>query len=407
MLEPQHFSNESLLQDILEKFPEVVALDDLGVTEPFLVIGREVSTDAGSIDVLCIDGDGVLTVIETKLARNSQIRREVVGQVLEYVAQVSNWWAPKVIEEANKYFSKKNINKNLIEYLIESSDQTQEKGYQYFFEKINSNLRNGKIKIVIASDSIPETLRDTVSFINRYSSFDIFVMQVKSYVKDEMRIYAPTIYGLTQKIPTGTERASTQWDEENFFREISQLTQDKIDAIKDLYEFSKASEIKWGTGATYGSFHYVTELEGKKASIFVVNSTGTIEVYFGNLKNIEHKKLLSFRNELKRIKGLSFPEIEQAGGKFPKFNIDLLLNNESMSIFKSAVNELVEQLEAGKQIIGIKEKYDDNKFSGDIEVHFEKNPSKDVTLSEDDERILDKVWVDVAKAQKDKESEQN
>ncbi len=47
------------------------------------------ATKAGYIDVLCIDGDGVLTVIETKLARNSQIRREVVGQVLEYVAQLS------------------------------------------------------------------------------------------------------------------------------------------------------------------------------------------------------------------------------------------------------------------------------------------------------------------------------
>lgn len=29
-------------------------------------------------------GEGVLTVIETKLARNPQIRREVVGQILEY-----------------------------------------------------------------------------------------------------------------------------------------------------------------------------------------------------------------------------------------------------------------------------------------------------------------------------------
>ncbi len=70
-----------------------MALDDLGVSEPFVVIGREVATPAGYIDVLCIDGEGVLTVIETKLARNSQIRREVVGQVLEYVAQVSKWRA--------------------------------------------------------------------------------------------------------------------------------------------------------------------------------------------------------------------------------------------------------------------------------------------------------------------------
>ena len=67
VLEAQPFDNETLLQDILEKFPEVIALDDLGVSEPFIVIGREVATPAGSIDVLCIDGEGVLTVIETNL----------------------------------------------------------------------------------------------------------------------------------------------------------------------------------------------------------------------------------------------------------------------------------------------------------------------------------------------------
>ena len=43
VLDQKAFDNEKLLQDVVEKFPEVIALEDLGVQEPFIVIGREVA----------------------------------------------------------------------------------------------------------------------------------------------------------------------------------------------------------------------------------------------------------------------------------------------------------------------------------------------------------------------------
>ena len=135
-LEPLSFDNEKVLQDILESFPKVIALNDLGVAEPFLIIGREVATPAGYIDVLCIDGDGVLTVIETKLARNSQIRREVVGQVLEYVAQVSKWRAQEVIQVANQYLRLGNTNQNILDMLSETGDEARDNDPSSIYDKI-------------------------------------------------------------------------------------------------------------------------------------------------------------------------------------------------------------------------------------------------------------------------------
>ncbi len=343
ILEPQSFDNESILQDILEKFPEVTALDELGVSEPFLVIGREVATPAGYIDVLCIDGDGVLTVIETKLARNAQIRREVVGQVLEYVAQVSKWRAQEVVQVANQYFRscETNTNQSLIELLSETTDAAGNVDPSSIYDKIDDNLRKGKMKVVIASDSIPDTLRDTISFINSYSNFDIFVMQVKSYIKDNLQIFAPTIFGLTRKVSSGLERDKIQWDEERFFDALSHLSQDKVNAIKEIYEFSP--EIRWGTGKVHGSFSYLTELEGRKITIFSVFASGDISINFGNMTNIDHSKTMSFRNELNGIQGVNLPEEAVTGGKYPSFNIGLLSGNDSMSIFKSAVKTLTSQ----------------------------------------------------------------
>lgn len=205
------FDNESLLQDILEKFPEFVALEDLGVSEPFVVIGREVATPAGYIDVLCIDGEGVLTVIETKLARNPQIRREVVGQVLEYVAQLSKWKAQDVIQVANQYFQSSSDTggtggATLTDLLKSTSEPEEMLSPGDVYERIENNLRKGRIKVVIASDAIPETLKDTVNFINSFSNFDIYVLQVQLFKKDDLEIYAPAIFGFARK--AGGERQS-------------------------------------------------------------------------------------------------------------------------------------------------------------------------------------------------------
>ena len=55
----------------------------------------------GSIDLLLSDQDGILTILETKLADNPEITREVVGQVLEYAAHESlEWDVKRVLQEA-------------------------------------------------------------------------------------------------------------------------------------------------------------------------------------------------------------------------------------------------------------------------------------------------------------------
>ena len=405
MLEPQHFSNESLLQDILEKFPEVIALDELGVTEPFLVIGREVATPAGYIDVLCIDGGGVLTVIETKLARNSQIRREVVGQVLEYVAQVSKWNAKKVESVANQYLRSTNIKDDLIDRLGKPNDEIEGSSPSNIYDMIDDNLSKGRIKVVIASDSIPDILRDTVSFINSFSNFEIFVMQVKSYMQGDMQIYAPTVFGLTRRVPTGPEREKTQWDEESFFNATSHLSQDKIDAIRSIYEFSKTSGVKWGIGKVTATFSHMADVLGRRIAIFFVSSNGNLIVNFGNLRYIDIEKRTAFKNTLNRIPGVSFTDEAVIEDRYPKFSVSLLIRSENLAIFKSAVTGLVDSLETEMREPARLEKYDDNKFSGDINVHIERNPSKDITLSEDDERVLDKAWADVAKTHMKEEPE--
>lgn len=53
---------------------------------------REFHTGVGPSDVVVVDQDGSVTVVECKLASNVEIRRKIVGQVLDYAARV--WRMP-------------------------------------------------------------------------------------------------------------------------------------------------------------------------------------------------------------------------------------------------------------------------------------------------------------------------
>lgn len=52
---------------------------------------RELGTKAGRVDVLMLTASGVPTLVEVKLTRNSQSRREVLAQILDYISELTNY----------------------------------------------------------------------------------------------------------------------------------------------------------------------------------------------------------------------------------------------------------------------------------------------------------------------------
>ena len=73
--------NESWLQELLDNYPEILPVNEIEpVFWPLVPIGREVQTKAGPIDNLFISKEGYPVLVETKLWRNPQAKREVVAQ---------------------------------------------------------------------------------------------------------------------------------------------------------------------------------------------------------------------------------------------------------------------------------------------------------------------------------------
>jgi hypothetical protein len=82
--------DESWLQALIHDHPAILPVSDI---EPafgdLFPAAREVPCGHGFIDNLYLTPTGDIVVVETKLWRNSQMRREVVAQALDYVAALS------------------------------------------------------------------------------------------------------------------------------------------------------------------------------------------------------------------------------------------------------------------------------------------------------------------------------
>ena len=95
------YDSEDLLQSLIEKYPELLAGDQINPEEPvrWIMVKREAGVPGGeqqsdrwSIDHLLLDQNAVPTFVETKRSSDTRIRREVVGQMLDYAANAQRYW---------------------------------------------------------------------------------------------------------------------------------------------------------------------------------------------------------------------------------------------------------------------------------------------------------------------------
>ncbi|MEV0907300.1 hypothetical protein [Streptomyces hokutonensis] len=85
----------------------LTALDRNGQVLPRVLVAREMgvptSTDSAPaywLDHLFVDADGVPTLVEVKRATDTRIRREVVGQMLDYAANAARYWPAALLRRS-------------------------------------------------------------------------------------------------------------------------------------------------------------------------------------------------------------------------------------------------------------------------------------------------------------------
>lgn len=194
------YRNEAHLQDLLAANPGWIP----GVGDDALT-ARELSTIAGPIDVCAVGRDGSLTVVECKLSSNSEKRRMVLGQVLDYASGI--WMS------GFRSFVHGWSGHDLAATLGDEA-----------LAALEANIEANRIDLCLAVDVIDKDLRRLVEYLNSATRNDVHATALQlTYARHgEMEVLLPTTFGaeIAESKARAAGRVKDDWTVESFLASL-------------------------------------------------------------------------------------------------------------------------------------------------------------------------------------------
>jgi hypothetical protein len=195
------YNSEDLLQALLASYPALLAGNQIDPNAPrkWLFIEREASVPsiegAGgrwSADHLFLDQDAIPTIVEVKRSSDTRIRREVVGQMLDYAANADVYWPADRLRERFAKTHGEGADDKLSEFLDDQLTADQ------FWQLANKNLQDRNIRLLFVADEIPPELQRIVEFLNeQMDQTEVLAIEIKQFVGRGQTGLVPRVIGRT------------------------------------------------------------------------------------------------------------------------------------------------------------------------------------------------------------------
>ncbi|MCB9106973.1 MAG: hypothetical protein H6633_22410 [Anaerolineales bacterium] len=336
------YETEALLQRFLAQYPDLLAGKQMNPEAPrkWLLISREMAVPLGendpawaSVDHLFLDQDAVPTLVEVKRSSDTRIRREVIGQMIDYAANAVVYWPiEKIIARFEATCQERNIDpaEQLIQLL--GPDHDAEK----FWQSVKTNLQAGRVRMVFVADEIPVPLRRAVEFLNeQMDPAEVLAVEIKQYVGRGLKTLVPRVIGQTSEAQQRktVQRTRNKWDEPSFFEDLEQRQGPvEVAAARKVLAWAKERELRigWGEGKQTGSFVPVLDHNGQGHQLFAIFTNGGFEVYFQWYQSKPPFDAEEKRRELltkfNAVEGINFPP--DAITRRPSFPLKLFENEQ-------------------------------------------------------------------------------
>jgi hypothetical protein len=328
------------LQNLLIESPFLIPIDEIreGVSPLVFAVGEFGLPGSGNTDVLAFSADGDIAIVECKLAANSESRRKVIGQILEYASYLWGMGYQEVDIRVQRL-----RDKNLSDLIKEAV--AGEWNEASFKEGVTQSLANGTFTLVIVVDEINEELGRIIRYINEFSksAFSLHALEVRRFQAGGVEILVPQLHGLSAK-PPSSKGEKKKWTKDEICKVLSEKNAkpDIVAIVEDLYEWSenRADRIWLGTGVETGSFTFHYLREGKTISVFTVFTNGKLSLNYGWLSQHLSKEVLEqFHQRISVIP--TFEHIRADFSKWPTIKIaDGFKSAEEIQKFKQAVEWL-------------------------------------------------------------------
>ncbi len=254
---------EDIPQDLVARYPELLGGAQITPDDPrrWILVRREAGIPrhegGGShwhVDHLFLDQDGIPTLVEVKRSTNREIRRMVVGQMLDYAANAVRYWpVAEIIERFEATCAERDVDptETMLELLGEDGDPDE------FWAEVDANLESGRLRLMFVADSIPTELQAIIEFLNgQMDRTEVLGVEIKQYLGADLQTLVPRVVGLTAAAKTAKSSGDTRGYEERLAnssdatRELDPKIQKLAEAMGMHTTTSKAARqvrATWGT----------------------------------------------------------------------------------------------------------------------------------------------------------------
>lgn len=203
------YSSEDLIQELVARYPDLLAGDQINRDDPpsWLLVTREagIPDSAGasvrwSADHLLLDQHGVPTFIEVKRSSDTRIRREVIGQMLEYAANASQYWPVDRIRTlaSQRLGGPEFLDQAVRDFAVLAEDDPE--GVEQYWRTVDANLRRGPLRLLFVADELSRELRRVIEFLNEHMpQIEVLGIEVRQYSQGALRAFVPRVVGQTER----------------------------------------------------------------------------------------------------------------------------------------------------------------------------------------------------------------
>ena len=209
-LDEQPFDTEDELQRLIAEHPELLDGEQMRPGDPrrWILITREqgIAETPGehhrwAVDHLIIDQEAMPTLAEVKLRSNTEIRRTVVGQLLEYAAHAAQTWSADELRRKFRQSSRArggDPDRELKALLQVASDSEADQ----FWEQVTENLDARRLRLLFVADEIPPELARVTEFLNaQMPNIEVLAVEIKHFKGASGQAFAPRVIGQTSGTP--------------------------------------------------------------------------------------------------------------------------------------------------------------------------------------------------------------
>lgn len=246
-------ANELQLQTLLRDTPDLLPADELGVTGPLLVVGRETSLPSGAVDLVALGRSGDILIVELKTGPQNPDFRAALAQAIDYGADL--WGMSVDVFESSvllRYLRgvhctdpKLKAARTLNAAAQLTWPDISEEDLEQFNERVQKQLEAGNFLFVVAAQRFTEPMLRTIEYLNnRLNGARFAAVELVAFAADGLQAFESRA---AARPPSRNRTTGGPSLDESSFLELFKDPTYRM-ALEDLFDFCRGQRLRfeWG-----------------------------------------------------------------------------------------------------------------------------------------------------------------